>query len=124
VASTEHSDEYASAVRVFADGVEIASTLYGIDKLPRIISIMGYKIDVAPGNQSLILEYPDGPGRIGVIGTVLGNSGVNITTMQIGTKPELKRALVYINVEGNMTESLFDSLKDALDYTNIWNVEL
>jgi D-3-phosphoglycerate dehydrogenase len=55
---------------------------------------------------------------------VLGNSGVNITTMQIGTKPELKRALVYINVEGNMTESLFDSLKDALDYTNIWNVEL
>ncbi len=124
VASTEHSDEYASAVRVFADGVEIASTLYGIDKLPRIISIMGYKIDVAPGSQSLILEYPDGPGRIGVIGTVLGNSGVNITTMQIGTKPELKRALVYINVEGNMTESLFDSLKDALDYTNIWKVEL
>ena len=67
---------------------------------------MGYKIDIAPGRQSLIFEYVDAPGRMGTIGTILGEAGINITTMQIGAKPADRCALVYMNVEGEVDDAV------------------
>ncbi len=122
--AVDDAQEYASDVRVRADEVEIASTLYGVDMLPRIVSIMGYKIDIAPAAQSLIFEYVDAPGRIGTIGTVLGEAGVNITTMQIGTKPEQMCALVYMNVEGEVDDQVLERLRATIDLRNLWHIKL
>ena len=116
--------EYASLVSANADGVEVAATVYGAGQVPRIVSLLGYKIDVAPAHQSLVFEYVDKPGRIGVIGTILGDSGVNITTMQIGTKPEEQTALVYMNVEGEVTQEVLDELRGNIDLKNLWYVSL
>lgn len=76
-ASIADADEYASAVKVVADGVEVGATLFGSMQRPRIMSLLDYKIDIAPAKQSLVFEYVDAPGRIGAIGTLLGNEGVN-----------------------------------------------
>lgn len=118
------AQEFASAVRIKADEVEIASTLYGVDMLPRIVSLMGYKIDIAPAIQSLVFEYVDAPGRVGTIGTILGQAGVNITTMQIGTKPEERCALVYMNVEGDITDEVLAQLRAAIELKNLWHIKL
>lgn len=123
-ASSDFAEEYSCAVRVLADGIEIASTLYSNDRLPRIISLLGYKIDIAPTKQSLLFEYVDGPGKIGVIGTILGEADINITTMQIGTKAEEKCALVYVNVEGEVDDDVIERLKGAIDLKNIWYLSL
>lgn len=120
----DNAGEYASAVRIKADDVEIASTLYGVDRLSRIISILGYKIDITPAKYSLIFEYVDGPGRIGVIGKILGDAGINITTMQIGNKPEEKCALVYMNVEGDVNDDVIETLRNSIDLKNVWNINL
>ena len=123
-ASIADADEYASAVKVIADGVEVGATLFGSMQRPRIMSLLDYKIDIAPAKQSLVFEYVDAPGRIGAIGTVLGDEGVNITTMQIGTKPSEKTALVYMNVEGNVTDELLQKLSSTLDFKNVWSFNL
>lgn len=122
--NSDNAQEYSSAVRIIADKMEIAATLYGLDQLPRIISFNGYKIDIAPAKESLIFEYVDGPGKIGVIGTILGDAGINITTMQIGTKPSQKCALVYINIEGEVSEEVMESLRQAIDLKNVWQISL
>ena len=119
------AQEYASVVKVVADNLEIAATLYGVEQTPRIVSLLGYKIDIAPAKESLVFEYVDAPGRIGVIGTILGEAGVNITTMQIGTKPEDQCALVYMNVEGELTTEVLDRLRDGIeDLKNLWVITL
>ena len=123
-ASIADADEYASAVKVVADGVEVGATLFGSMQRPRIMSLLDYKIDIAPAKQSLVFEYVDAPGRIGAIGTLLGNEGVNITTMQIGTKPSEKTALVYMNVEGNVDDQLLEKLSGTLDFKNVWSFSL
>ena len=123
-ASIADADEYASAVKVVADGVEVGATLFGSMQRPRIMSLLDYKIDIAPAKQSLVFEYVDAPGRIGAIGTLLGNEGVNITTMQIGTKPSEKTALVYMNVEGNVNDQLLEKLSSTLDFKNVWSFSL
>ncbi len=117
--------EYASAVTLRADGVEVGATLAAGGHAPRIVSLLGYKIDVAPARGALVFEYVDAPGRIGTIGTILGEAGVNITTMQIGTKPEEGCALVYMNVEGDVTDAVLGHLRDAVaDLKNLWHVRL
>lgn len=123
-ASVRDAGEYASSVRIVADEVEVAATLFGTEHTPRIISLMGYKIDIAPATTSLVFEYVDAPGRIGVIGTILGDAAANITTMQIGTKPEESCALVYMNVEGDVSEAVLDRLRGAIDLRNLWKITL
>ncbi|WP_286143105.1 phosphoglycerate dehydrogenase [Adlercreutzia caecimuris] len=123
-ASVLDAQEYASSVRVVADEVEVAATLFGTEHTPRIISLLDYKIDMAPGTTSLVFEYVDAPGRIGTIGTILGEAGANITTMQIGTKPAESCALVYMNVEGDVGEAVLDRLRDAIDLRNLWKIVL
>ena len=116
---------YSTAVSVTADGSEIACTMVDATEKPRLISLFGYKMDIAPGARSLIFEYIDAPGRVGTIGTILGEEGINITTMQIGTKPEEQCALVYMNVEGDITDEVLDKLREALpDLKNLWSVKL
>lgn len=116
--------EYASAARVAADGVEVGVTLYGANQAARIVSLLGYKIDIAPAKQCLVFEYVDAPGRIGAIGTILGQANVNITTMQIGDKPAEQCALVFMNVEGEVTEEILASLRAAIDLKNLWYISL
>uniref|UniRef100_A0A7C9JCI1 D-3-phosphoglycerate dehydrogenase n=1 Tax=Muribaculaceae bacterium Z82 TaxID=2304548 RepID=A0A7C9JCI1_9BACT len=124
--AVEHdAHEYASTVRVDADAMEITSMLSGPASQPRIVSLLGYRIDIAPGRQSLIFEYPDAPGRIGTIGTVLGDADINITTMQIGTKPLESCALVFMNVEGPLADEVLDRLRATIpDLKNLWHVKL
>lgn len=122
--STPDSGTFESAIRIEADGRVFGCTLYGLDRSPRIINFLDYDIDIAPARNAAVFEYVDGPGRIGVIGTVLGNEGINITTMQIGTKPKEKCALVYMNIEGDLSDSAIDELKSRIEMKNAWKLRI
>ena len=125
LASRPESHEYSSVVSVEADGLEVGATLSGAAATPRIVSLLGYRVDIAPGPQALVFEYLDAPGRVGIIGTILGEAGVNITTMQIGAKPEERCALVYMNVEGEVSDEVLERLRAALpDLKNLWRIGL
>ena len=119
------ADGYASTVAVMADGTEVACTRGDAAQTARLVSLLGYKIDIAPGRQSLIFEYVDAPGRMGTIGTILGEAGINITTMQIGAKPADRCALVYMNVEGEVEDAVLSRLRAEIpELKNLWYVKL
>ncbi|MEF9841241.1 MAG: phosphoglycerate dehydrogenase [Raoultibacter sp.] len=124
LASEADAHEYASTVTLAIDGAEASCTLSGAAQMPRIVSLLGYQIDIAPAPHSLVFEYVDAPGRIGTIGTILGNAGVNITTMQIGAQPEEKNALIFMNVEGAVSEDVLAQLAEALELKNLWYIKL
>lgn len=125
MASEPNSREYTSTVTLDADGVEISCTLSEPSQTPRIVSLMGYAIDITPGTYSLIFEYEDRPGQIGIFGTILGEAGINITTMQVGMKPDsTEKALVFLNVETTVSDEVVAKLKSALEQTNVWQIKL
>lgn len=117
--------EYASMVRIEADGFEVSAMLSGPAATPRIVSLLGYRLDIAPGLTSLVFEYPDAAGRMGIIGTILGEAGINITTMQIGEKASEECVLVYMNIEGEITDDFIARLHEAIgDLKNLWVIKL
>ncbi|MBP3866663.1 MAG: ACT domain-containing protein, partial [Eggerthellaceae bacterium] len=116
---------YDSSLELETDSTSIACTLYGADRPARIIKLMGYSFDIEPASTSLVLEYFDAPGRMGTIGTILGDAGVNITTMQIGKKEGGDHALVFLNVEGEIGEDLLEKLRASIpDLRNLWLLNL
>ena len=49
----------------------------------------------------------------------------DITTMQVGAKPEERCALVYVNVEGDVSDQVMANLRAGVaDLKNLWHVKL
>mgnify|MGYP001943455860 CR=1 FL=1 len=54
---------------------------------PRIVNIEGYPIEIRPEGTMLICTNYYRPGAIGRVGTVLGEEGINISSMQLSKVP-------------------------------------
>ena len=116
---------YDSSLTVETADNTVTCTLYGTDRPARIISLFGYKFDIEPATQSIILRYVDAPGRMGVIGTILGQAGINITTMQIGKREDSDSAVVYLNIEGDLTDEIVQTLRDSIEgLEDLWYITL
>ncbi|MDR1421248.1 MAG: phosphoglycerate dehydrogenase, partial [Coriobacteriales bacterium] len=92
VEKTPIRSEYASMVSIeaLAGGrpVEVAITTSGPEGTFRVVSVLGYKLDLIPGKNVFIQKYVDKPGQLGKIGTILGSHGINISTMEVGVRAE------------------------------------
>lgn len=123
--SRAEASGYASAVAVVADGMELSCTLSDASRRARIVSLFGYDLDIAPAHRSLVFKYVDAPGRVGIIGTILGQAGINITTMQIGTRDDSDCAIVYLNIEGDVAPEVLAALEEGIDdLKNLWYITM
>ena len=62
---------------------------------------------------------------MGVIGTILGKAGINITTMQIGTRDDSDVAVVFLNVEGEIGDDVLGEIEEMVpDLKDLWHVRL
>jgi D-3-phosphoglycerate dehydrogenase len=69
------------------------------DKLPRIVNIDGYPLEVVPHGNMIFFTNNDQPGVIGAIGTVLGRCRVNIAGMHLGREQQGGKALALLLVD-------------------------
>ena len=116
---------YDSSLSLETADNSIACTLYGTDRPARIINLFGYSFDIEPAAQAIILRYVDAPGRMGVIGTILGQANINITTMQIGKREDSDSAVVYLNIEGDVTDEVIAQLRESIDgLEDLWHLTL
>jgi len=78
----------------------VAGTLFGKHARPRIVGIHDHSVDVPPSSHMLVVRNTDTPGMIGTVGTVLGECGVNIADMDVGTNTEGEAALMVLSTYG------------------------
>ncbi len=104
--------------------VEIGSALIGKKDEPRIVSLFGYDLDMAPAKNMAFFVYPDRPGMIGKVGTILGNEGINIGSMQVGRNEAGGQALMAITVDAALAAETLDQITAAAAMDNAWYVEL
>jgi len=58
----------------------------------------------------LLVRNEDTPGMVGRVGGVLGSHGVNIARMGLGRKPGSGRAIMLIEVDGEIPEAVSTEL--------------
>jgi len=121
--------EYASVVSISAKAgaqeLEVGCTVAAPRNIMRIVSIFGYSLDLIPRKYILILKYADTPGKLGRIGTVLGNADINISTMEIGTLAEATgEAIVLMNVDSPVPDDVYAELCKVVGVVDGWRVHL
>jgi D-3-phosphoglycerate dehydrogenase len=97
----------------FADGksVTVDGTLMGIRMVEKIIAVNGFDLDLPPTDNLLFLQYGDKPGIVGIVGNLLGNSGINIAGMQVARDEEGGEALMAISIDSVIGASLVSQVE-------------
>jgi D-3-phosphoglycerate dehydrogenase len=82
--SSTTAHHYVNLVTVRGGGHNIAGTLVGMEGEARLVMVDDHRVDVPPTNNMLVVRNDDRPGMIGIVGTIVGEAGVNIADMDVG----------------------------------------
>jgi len=110
----EATEGYASLFSAMVESggreVSISGTEFGTNDV-RIVEMNGYRLDVRPEGCVLFIWHRDQPGVIGLVGTLLGNSGVNIAGMQVGRSSIGGPAVMALLLDDPLAESLVAAIR-------------
>ena len=107
---------YTNQVLVTASGdetVSVGGTVMG--DAPRIVSINGFSIEIKPEGTMLLCTNFDKPGAVGRVGTVLGNAGVNISSMQLSRIGSDGKAMFVLSLDQAPPEDVLNVLRGMDD---------
>lgn len=76
----------------------------------RLVRVDDYRIEIVPDKYMLVTTHNDRPGVVGKIGTLLGNEGVNIASMQLGRKTAGGEAMMVLQVDDKMGTEVLDKV--------------
>ena len=77
---------------------------------PRIVEIMGIKIDAALGKNMLFVTNADQPGFIGSLGSLLGKEKINIGTFSLGRTKQNEDAIALIETDEPVSKEVVSKM--------------
>lgn len=90
--------------------IGVAGTLLGKHARPRIVEIDGHSVDVPPASHMLVVRNSDTPGMIGRVGTIIGEAGVNVDDMDVGTNADGEAALMVLSTSSPASGAVIKAL--------------
>src|SRR5712691_1728550 len=97
-----------------AGEVSVAGTLVGKRGGERLVQVFDFDVDMAPARNMAFFLYEDRPGVIGTVGSLLGDAGVNIASMEVGRKEAGGVALMGITVDSPIPPEVLAGIERAI----------
>jgi D-3-phosphoglycerate dehydrogenase len=107
------SPDYVNLVTLRGGDHTMSGTLTGRGSEQRIVWIDDHTFDVPPADYMLMVKNDDRPGVIGVVGTLLGNAGVNIADMDVGRAQTPGTAVMLIAPTSEVPADVVAALREA-----------
>jgi len=111
----ENAGDYQTMIRVEVTTErqtrDVAGTLFA-GASPRIVQVKGIELEAQLGPHMLYVTNEDRPGFIGVLGTLLGASGVNITTFHLGRATPGGDAIALIEIDQPLSDQLVSDVQE------------
>jgi D-3-phosphoglycerate dehydrogenase len=89
---------------------DVAGTLFAGSK-PRIVEIKGINVEAELGRHMLYVTNQDKPGFIGRLGSLLGESGINIATFHLGRHAAGEDAIAMIEVDQPIPDAVLAKVR-------------
>ncbi|MGL6235224.1 MAG: phosphoglycerate dehydrogenase [Segniliparus sp.] len=129
VETEQESPNHRSLVEVLAvaaDGStsQVAGTLAGRGQVAKITSVGHRGFDLRAEGLNLVISYADRPGALGKIGTLLGDSGVNIEAAAVSHDVSGDGATIVLRVDKEISSDLRQSVRDSVSATGLVEVDL
>jgi D-3-phosphoglycerate dehydrogenase / 2-oxoglutarate reductase len=96
--ATITSADFVNLITLRSSAHSVSGTLAGtgVRVEPRIVEVDDHTVDLRPSEHMLIVRNDDRPGMIGLVGTVLGEAGISVSTMAVGPSREGNTAMMVI----------------------------
>ncbi|MCH2173058.1 phosphoglycerate dehydrogenase [Myxococcota bacterium] len=98
---TSRSQDFASAISTRLSGsynrLVVGAVFHGGQ--PRIVRIDDFMLEAIPEGPTLLIHNHDEPGVVGLVGSLLGEGGINISRMQLALAPDRPEAAMLVNVD-------------------------
>lgn len=121
-AKSTSAEGYTSLVRVNVRTGEGTTSVAGVisDDQPHVVEINGFGLHllVTPG-YLLATEHTDRPGVIGVVGMLLGNADVNISSMDVGRAAPRGPALMLLSVDEPVPDAVLDQIRSTANISSV-----
>ena len=89
-------------------------TVSGTREVAKLTEVDGFALELAADGILLFFRYADRPGVVGAIGSILGESGVNIAAMQVARREAGGEALMTLTVDSAVDAELLASAQTAI----------
>ncbi|MBM7772757.1 D-3-phosphoglycerate dehydrogenase [Actinokineospora baliensis] len=109
---------------VYPDGaaVTVSGTLSGLGQAQKLVEVHGRSFDLRAEGDVVLLEYPERPGVMGTVGTLLGEAGVNIDAAQISQTTD-GDAVMLLRVDRAVDQSVLESIGASIGATIVRSVD-
>ncbi|HZT11281.1 MAG TPA: ACT domain-containing protein, partial [Candidatus Baltobacteraceae bacterium] len=91
------SSPFSSYIAILGGSHRITATV--VSGEPRIVEIDRFELDAIPQGAWIVTRHEDVPGVVGRVGTILGDAGINISTMQVARAPGSPLALMVMAID-------------------------
>jgi D-3-phosphoglycerate dehydrogenase len=127
--TSAESPEFRNLVTVrgtLATGAEVSvsGTLSGPRHVEKLTDVDGFDIDVIAAEHMVFLKYDDRPGVVGIVGRVLGDSGVNIAAMQVSRRSAGGETLMVLTVDSAIPPQALAEIAEGIGSTSTHPVDL
>ncbi len=116
--------DHVNTVRVEGGGLAVAGTISTLDGQPRLIEVDDHRLEIRMSENMLFVRNDDVPGMVGLVGTALGDAGINISNMHIGEDDDGVVAVMVVSTDGLVPQRVQDSLRSLEGVRSVRSVRL
>lgn len=125
---TSEKNAFSTIVRLIVvdqDGqIRSATGTLGSNQVPRIVTWGGFEMDTRLDGTVLVLRNKDKPGVIGQIGSILGESRINVSRMQVALDSKTGKAAQFWGLDSKLSENVLSLVRCSKDVDAAFGVEL
>ncbi|MDQ2826068.1 MAG: phosphoglycerate dehydrogenase [Actinomycetota bacterium] len=110
---TAAAHDYVNLITLRGDGHSLAGSLFGLRDEARLVMVDDHTVDIPPARHMVMVRNDDRPGMIGLVGSLLGRAGVNISDMDVGRSSSGVAALMVLSTDDALSAEVVAELRAA-----------
>ena len=107
------SKDYVSLLTLSSTNHQVSATIAGPNKDSRIVVIDGHRVEIPPAQHMLVVRNDDAPGKVGLIGTILGDAGYSISSMAVGPSDDGETAMMVLSTTTKPSDEIISAIAAA-----------
>jgi D-3-phosphoglycerate dehydrogenase len=125
--ASDDSGRYSNLMRVSlqtnGDQVSTAGALLP-DRGARIVEVNGSPVDIVPEGYFLLISHMDKPGMIGKVGTILGDTDINIASMEVARAKPRGEAMMILELDNDLPTEVLRKVRKIADLKSAISIKL
>ncbi|MGC8462338.1 MAG: phosphoglycerate dehydrogenase [Acidimicrobiales bacterium] len=122
--STVTAHDYVNLITLSGGGHSVSGTLTGPRTEPRLVMVDDHTVEVPPAPHMVVVRNDDRAGMIGVVGTVIGQAGVSISSMAVGPSASGNTALMVLSTDRQVPADVLDQLRSQDGISDVHTIEV